>query len=423
MWSVRTGALVATPFAEVDGVKGLVWSADGEALYAGGDDGRVHKWEFEADATTSSSTVGHDDRVIDAAASLNGSVLVTLGRDQDVRVWDMTKDRPTVTTLVDAGEPLHAVAVNAGGRTVAVGDERGVVRVFAIDGEPVIELAGHDGPVRGLVFLSDGRLVTGGDDGTLRLWDVDTGAVETVETGSPITDVAVSGDGDLVASSGSDGIVRFWTTDDLSDPVGQTAAVAAGANGVAFSGAREVVAAYGDGRVRFWKRDGSEARDALPVDSDGDAVFSVAVSPGQDLLAAASATDGVTLWNIETGARRSELNGQPADSLDVAFTSSGDALVSSNREGTVTLWNSSTGQAIGPRYNYHDGEVRQLAVTPGSVVATASADGTLALLDVLDLDRACELGAGSLDRRARDIYLGDREPLGCDATPGRETSG
>ena len=125
--------------------------------------------------------------------------------------------------------------------------------------------------------------------------------------------------------------------------------MAAGANAVVFSGASDVVAAYGDGRVRFWGRDGSEMRDALQVDSDGDAVFSVAVSPDRSLLAAAGATDGVTLWNIDTGERRSELNGQPAAPLDVAFTSLGDALVSSNREGIITLWNSATGQAIGPR--------------------------------------------------------------------------
>ena len=141
------------------------------------------------------------------------------------------------------------------------------------------------------------------------------------------------------------------------------------------------------------------------------------------MLAAAGATDGVTLWNIDTGDRRSELNGQPAAPLDVAFTSLGDALVSSNREGIVTLWNSATGEAIGRRYAITTARVWRLAVTPGSVVVTAGGDGTLATLDVLNLDRACDLGAGSLDRRARERYLGDREPIGCDPNAGRTSSG
>ena len=116
VWSLRTGALVATPFADLDSVEGLVWSADGEALYAGGDDGRVHEYRLADAAVVASSPVGHDDRVIDAAASRDGTVLVTLGRDQDVRVWDTTERRPTVGSVLDAGSPLYGVAVSADGR-------------------------------------------------------------------------------------------------------------------------------------------------------------------------------------------------------------------------------------------------------------------------------------------------------------------
>jgi hypothetical protein len=79
----------------------------------------------------------------------------------------------------------------------------------------------------------------------------------------------------------------------------------------------------------------------------------------------------------------------------------------------VTLWNAASGQAIGARFAYHTDAVWRVAITPASVVVTASEDGRLATLDVLDLHRACELGAGALDARARARYLGERRPVGC----------
>jgi WD40 repeat protein len=107
------------------------------------------------------------------------------------------------------------------------------------------------------------------------------------------------------------------------------------------------------------------------------------------------------------------LNGQPIDPLDAVFTPDGAALVSSSRDGIVTLWNSATGQSVGPRFDYQSDAVWRMVVSPSSVIISTSEDGTIAELDVLDLGRACELAAGSLDRRARDRYLGGREPIGC----------
>jgi WD40 repeat protein len=149
------------------------------------------------------------------------------------------------------------------------------------------------------------------------------------------------------------------------------------------------------------------------VDSDADALHSVAVSHDGDRLAAATAPDGVTLWDLSTRSRGMELNGQPVVPVDVMFTPDGAALVSSTREGVVSLWNSASGQAIGPRFEHHSEAIWRLAVSPDSSVTMASVDGTVTRLDVLDLERACALSLGSLDRRARDRYLGDRDPIGC----------
>jgi WD40 repeat protein len=52
----------------------------------------------------------------------------------------------------------------------------GSVRVAAIAGGPVHELAGHTGSVIGLDFGADGRLATSGVDGVVRLWDLASGA-------------------------------------------------------------------------------------------------------------------------------------------------------------------------------------------------------------------------------------------------------
>ena len=81
----------------------------------------------------------------------------------------------------------------------------------------------------------------------------------------------------------------------------------------------------------------------------------------------------------------------------------------------MTLWNSVTGQSVGPRFDDHSDAVWRTAVSPSGAVYSASEDGTVSRLDVLDVSQACEMGTGALDPRARERYLGDREPIGCTA--------
>ncbi len=64
-------------------------------------------------------------------------------------------------------------------------------------------LEGHTRSVRAVEFCPDGRLVSGGEDRTLRIWDVSTGQpVVTIAARRIIYTIAVSRDGQWIAYSG-----------------------------------------------------------------------------------------------------------------------------------------------------------------------------------------------------------------------------
>lgn len=121
---------------------------------------------------------------------------------------------------------MRAVAFSPdGGRIVSAGNNR-TLRVWDTQtGRERRTLRGHTGWVACAAFSPDGRaILSGGHDGTVRLWDAAAGTQLMTLRGhaGPVASLSVSPDGGRIISAGWDRTVRLWDTTS-----GCTAALAA----------------------------------------------------------------------------------------------------------------------------------------------------------------------------------------------------
>ena len=107
---------------------------------------------------------------------------------------------------------MHAVAVSADGRRAVSGGYDGTVRVWDLgSGTPLHTLTGHQGRVRAVAVSADGRrAVSGGEDRTVRVWDLEQGtALASFASDSTITVLAATPPGTRVIAGTSTGPVHF----------------------------------------------------------------------------------------------------------------------------------------------------------------------------------------------------------------------
>ncbi len=121
-------------------------------------------------------------------------------------------------------EPTRSVAFSKNGLKLAVGSDRGEIRIWsaqAINAEPTVK-SGHLSPVNELVFGPAGEsLVSASSDHTIRLWNLSEEGTTPVilrEHGTWVWSVSFSPDGRILYSAGADERIRRWIipTADLS---------------------------------------------------------------------------------------------------------------------------------------------------------------------------------------------------------------
>lgn len=415
LWD-RDGGAVAAPFAgTADDVRGVQFLDDGRILVAGDEHGHLRVWDIGAGEETFVTEVGHGHQITSSAAAPEHGSLVTLGLDHNLIPWSLP--RGTMMQMSGHDEGAYGVAVSPDGRLLASGDGAGNIRIFsAEDGATVLgPVRVHDGEVWDVAFSDDSAYVFSGDaTGALARLTVAGGDVrrspDRAHDGA-VRSVVV--DGGRVISGGDDGRVRVWdaelttTGDTIAQPANAVTDLALSTGGV-------LAVADRSGTVTFWDPDNRE-QTGTPLDADDNAIWGVAWSTDGDLLATASDDWVAHVWDGTSHELMATLTSLPQGASRVGFLNEGRTLVATARDGSVHLFDVMLEREIGAEPNRHSAPAWGLTVFPdGATYATSGEDGLVAIWDELDLDRACQRAEGALDAEQQRRFLGGAdEATGC----------
>ncbi|KAL8943000.1 MAG: hypothetical protein Q9211_001149 [Gyalolechia sp. 1 TL-2023] len=315
-------------------VNGVAFSPDSKYIAAGTGRGTLCIWELGS-GKRPNVLRGHTDGVNRVSFSPDGSLLASVSDDKTTRIWRAPWD----------GEAKR----------------------------PALILKGHSESVYGLSFspTRQKHLATCSADTTIRIWEYDRYEAATeLEPGVEMNDktdgqgqphtraicfVAVSDDGEFIASASDDGLISLWN--------GNTGVVKFNLLGhkdlirsLVFScDSKSLVSASDDGTVRIW--DTAREVEGRVLYGHSDWVRSAVLSRDGRLVVSGSDDKTVRVWDItrsDVGKFRDSETDETAEKKDtdgirvlrghtdyvvsVAYSDNGKYVVGGGDDGRVLLW-------------------------------------------------------------------------------------
>ncbi|CAI5755659.1 unnamed protein product [Candida verbasci] len=329
-----------------------------EIIYSVSKDGALFKWEYieedEEENKPSSWRITEknffyaDGKLKCASFRPESNLLIVGFTNGEFRIYELSDGFNLIQSLSMGQNTVNTVEINNSGEWLAFGSSKlGQLLVYEWQSESyILKQQGHFDSLNTLCYSPDGsRLVTGSEDGKIKIWDVISGfcLMTFTEHTSSITQVRFSKKGNVLFSSSLDGTIR----------------------------------AYDLIRFRNFKTFTTTERIQFTC---------LAIDPSSEILVGGSQdTFEIYVWSVQTGQLLDSLTGHegPISCLSFGMENS-SILASSSWDKTIRIWNIfARNQTVEPIEIQSD--VLSLTMRPDcKEIAVSTLDGHIAIFDVED---------------------------------------
>jgi WD40 repeat protein len=313
LWDLEKKKEIRTLKGHEAEVYTAAFAPNGRWALSGSEDKTVKLWDL-ATGKELCTFAGHDKAVYAVAFSPDGRYALSASGDGSLKLWDVAAVEAYRQAQMPSREEvvgclfqlnLPAALVSAARMQTA---PRATAR-FEVP-SPLRTLVGHQGAVNTVAFAPDGRhALSGGEDGTLKLWEVATGHLVRSWDGGQgkVYSVAFDPDGKRALSCGSEPVLKLWDTTDgrlvrtllddgMATPVYGVA--------IAADGRRALSGGY-DSTIRLWDLAGGYQVQTWtvsdPLDSSDEIpVASVAFAPDGKRILSGNYDSTLRLWDLPT---------------------------------------------------------------------------------------------------------------------------
>ena len=333
--------------------------------------------------------------VLSVAISSDTRLLAISDIEGQLYLWKLNHESNIKLTLLAILKGhfkwLRNIAFSPNNKIIASGGEDTTVRLWDIETKRCLEVfEGHLDRVRKVTFSSEGNILAScSDDRNIKLWNVNSKELITTLTGHQdrVRGIQFSSDGEFIISASEDNIVRIWDTQQYSvirqfkleeqkdNPLREL---------ILSPNNNFFVTGCDDCQVRLWDIKTGKLLKTFVGHSNW--IRSVAFHPQGHLLASSCEDGFIRLWDIKTQKCIQVLQEHRSRVCSVVFSSDGEFLFSGSNDRTAKLWEVSTGNCVRTLQGYSR-HIRALVFSSDSQFLAHSSSGlreTVKLWDITE---------------------------------------